>query len=96
MASSVYVSAITNVLHIAELSLAIPLSNAESERVFSFLWRIFSTERQALKNTMIEHILRLRCDQDFSEQRYEHAIDFFLMEYPDGTVRKVNRRVDVE
>ena len=32
---------IINILHIAELSIVIPLSNAESERVYSFMWRVF-------------------------------------------------------
>ena len=85
---------ISNILHVAELSLAMPLSNAESERVFSFLWRVLSKERKSLSNSALENILRLRCDQDFSPQRYSHAIELFLSEYPDGTVRKGSRRVD--
>ena len=50
---------IQNILHIAELCIAVPISNAESERVFSFLWRIFSKERQSQDNSTLESILRL-------------------------------------
>ena len=41
---------IHNLLHILEICLVIPLSNAESERVYSFLWHIFSKERQPLEH----------------------------------------------
>ena len=85
---------IQNILHIAELCIAVPISNAESERVFSFLWLIFSKERQSQENSTLENILRLRCDNNFSEERYKHAIDLFLREYPSGEVRKRSRRLD--
>ena len=85
---------ITNVLHVAEISLSIPLSNAETERVFSFLWQVFSKDRQALDNCTLENIIRLQSDKDFSPERYEHAIDLFLSTYQNGTVRKQMRRVD--
>ena len=69
---------IVNILHIAELCIALPISNAESERVFSFLWRVFSKDRQSLSNSTLEDILRLRCDTDFSESRYKRAIEMYL------------------
>ena len=40
---------VINLLHVIEISLVTPLTNAESERVFSFLWRNFSKERSSLK-----------------------------------------------
>ena len=60
---------IVNVLQVAEIGLALPISNAEAERVFSFLWRIFTKERTWLQNKTLENILRLRCDKDFSDER---------------------------
>ena len=63
---------IKNILQVAELCIAIPISNAESERVFSFLWNVFSKNRQSLKNSSLEDILRLRCGTDFSDKRYNH------------------------
>lgn len=56
---------ISNILHIAEISLAVPTSNAELERNFSFLWRTFSKDRQSLTNNSLENSLRLRNDKDF-------------------------------
>ena len=41
---------IRNLIHILHICLVAPLSNVESERVFSLLWRIFSKERQSLKH----------------------------------------------
>ena len=35
---------IKNVLHLAEISLVIPLSNAKAECVYSFLWRVYTKE----------------------------------------------------
>ena len=71
---------ISNIIHVAEISIAMPASNAETERVFSFLWRAFSKDRQSIKNENLENILRLRCDHDFSDAHYEHAIEMFLTE----------------
>ena len=84
---------LSNILHIAEIWIALPIANAESERVFLFLWRVFSKERQSLSNDMLEDILRLRCDSDFTESRYTHAVEMFLGEYPNGEVRKRSRRL---
>lgn len=84
-----------NILHVAELCIAIPLSNAESERVFSYLWRQLSKERMSLNHETLEQILQLRCStQDYSLESYDNAIDLFLTEYPDGTVRKQGRHLD--
>lgn len=80
---------ITNVIHIAELSIATHASNAETEQVYSFLWRVHSKDRQSFKNSSLEHILRFRCD--FSESRYQHAITLFLNEHSNGDVRRQAR-----
>ena len=85
---------IKNFLHVAEISIALPICNAESERVFSFLWRAFSKERQLLKNDTLEDILRLRSDMDYKPSKYDHAIELFLSEYRNGDVRKRGRHLD--
>ena len=84
---------IRNLLHILELCLAAPLSNAESERIFSFLWHIFSKDRQSMKHDTLEILLRIRSDDDQRKGRYEDAVQMFLNEYPDGTVRKRKRHL---
>ena len=48
---------IHNLLHILEISLVALLSNAESERVLSLLWHIFSKECQSLKHDTLELLL---------------------------------------
>ena len=58
------------------------------------MWRIFSKDRQSMNIKTIENVLRLHSDQDYSPQHYDHAIELFLSEYPDGTVRKGKRRVN--
>ena len=50
---------IFKLLHIAEFCLAIPHSNAESESLFSFMWQIFSKDRQSMDIKTIENILQL-------------------------------------
>ena len=85
---------IRNILHIYEISLVTPLINAESGRVFSFLWRAFSKERSSLKNETLEMLLHVRGDEDFSNSRYEDAVSMFLNEYPDGSIRQWKRRVE--
>ena len=35
---------LNSILHIAELCIAVPLSNAECERVFSFMWRVYNKD----------------------------------------------------
>ena len=50
---------ISNVLHVAELCIVMPLANAEAERIFSLLWRIFCKERSSLSNEVQENLLRL-------------------------------------
>jgi hypothetical protein len=69
---------VQNILHVIELGITLPIGNAESERVFSFLWRIFSKERQSLSNNTVLDNLRLRCDTNYNPQRYERAIELFL------------------
>ena len=83
---------IKNVLHLAEISLVIPLSNAEAERVYSFLWRVYTKERTRLNNSTLEDILRVRGDRDYSDEKYEKAIELFMTNNPDGTERKRTRR----
>ena len=78
---------ILNLLHVAEISIAIPASNAETEHVFSFLWRVFSKDRQSFKNKGLENIIRLRCDRNFDDARYDHGITMFLTEHPNGEMR---------
>ena len=85
---------IRNFLHIAEISIALPICNAESQRVFSFLWRAFSKDRQSLKNDTLEDILRLRSGMDYKPSKYDHANELFLSEYPNGDMRKRGRRLD--
>lgn len=85
---------LSNILHVAELCIVVPLSNAECERVFSFLWRLYCKERMSLSHETLERLLQLRCDNDYSASNYDHAIDLFISQYPDGTVRKRERRID--
>ena len=83
------------ILHIAEICISIPLSNAECERIFSFLWRQLTKDRLSMNNETLERILQLRFGTgDYSIEQYDHAIDLFLTEYPDGTVRKRRRQLD--
>ena len=84
---------IHNLLHVLEICLAVPLSSAESERVFSFLWCTFSKEWQSMKHETLEILLRIRSDVDLREEQYSDAVDMFLSEYPDGTVRKRKRHL---
>ena len=48
-----------NILHIAEICIVVPLSNAESERIFSYLWHQLSKERMSLNYETLERILQL-------------------------------------
>ena len=49
---------IKNVLHLAEISIVILLSNAKAEHAYSFLWRVYSREQPKLKNSTLEDILQ--------------------------------------
>ena len=78
-----------NILHIAEICIVVPLSNAESERIFSYLWRQLSKERMSLNHQTLERVLQLRsASKGYRIETYDHAIDLFLTEFPNGTVRK--------
>ena len=44
-------------------------------------------------NDTIEALLRLRGDSDFTAKNYDGAIDAFLSQHPDGTLRSVKRHV---
>ena len=85
---------IKNFLHVAKILIALPICNAESERVFSFLWHAFLKEHQLLKNDTLEDILRLRSDMDYKPSKYNHVIELFLSEYPNGDLRKRGRHLD--
>ena len=82
-----------NILHIAEICIVVPLSNAESERIFSYLWRQLSKERMSLNHQTLERVLQLRsASKGYHIETYDHAIDLFLTEFPNGTVRKRTSR----
>ena len=83
---------IKNVLHLTEISLVIPLPNAEAEHVYSFLWRVYTKEQKQLKNSTLEDILRVTGDHDFSDEKYEKAIELFMTKKQDSTERKCTRR----
>ena len=86
-----------NILHIAEICIVVLLSNAESEQMFSYLWRQLSKERMSLNHETLERILQLRSIvKDYCIETYDHAIDLFLTEFPNGTVRKRPCHVDVQ
>ena len=48
-----------NISHTAEVCIAVPLSNAESERIFSYLWCQISKEQISLNHQTLERILQL-------------------------------------
>ena len=84
-----------NILHIAEIYIVIPLSNAESKRIFSYLWSQLSKEWMSLDNQILERILQLqRAGKNYCIETYDHTIDLFLTEFPDGTFRKCPHHVD--
>ena len=85
---------IKNFLHVAEISIVLPICNAELERVFSFLWHAFSKECRLLKNNTLEDILCLRSDMDYKPSKYDHAIELLLSKYPNNTVRKRSHHLD--
>ena len=55
---------------------------------------MYSKDRHSFKNERLEHVFLLRCDDDFSTERYSRAVDIFLNQYPNGDVRKGSRRPD--
>ena len=66
-----------NILHIAEICIVVLLSNAESEHIFSYLWRQLSKEWMSLNHQTLERILQLRsAGKDYRIEMYDHAIDF--------------------
>ena len=83
-----------NILHIAELCIAILWSNAEIERVFSYLWRPLSKEYMSFSHQALEQVLQIRQVKDFSVENYDHAIKLFLSIHSNGDVRKRPRLVD--
>ena len=83
---------IKNFLHVAEISIPLPICNAESE---SFHFLVGFLERTpTVKNDTLEDILRLRSDMDYKPSKYDHATELFLSEYPIGDVRKRGRHLD--
>ena len=84
-----------NILHIAEICISIPLSNAECKHILSFLWRQLTKDRLSMNNKTLERIFQFRFGTgDYSIKQYDHAIDLFLTEYPDRTVRKKQKQPD--
>ena len=78
-----------NILHIAETCIVVPLSNTESEQVFWYLWRQLSKEWISLNHQTLETILQLwSAGKDYHTETYDHAIDLFLTEFPNDTIRK--------
>ena len=49
--------------------------------------------RLALKNDTQEAILRVRNDNDFSERRYDRAVNMFMTEFPNGDIMQGKRRL---
>ena len=59
-------------------------------RSYIFSPRLISSLR--LKNDLQQVILRVLGDQNFKESRYDWAINTFMAQYPNGVLRKSNRR----
>ena len=57
------------------------------------MWRIFSKVCQSLKHDTLEITLHIGLDNDQSKERYRDAVEMFLKEYPDGTIRKKKRHL---
>ena len=87
--------AITDILHIMEICIVLPVSSADIERVFSSFAKTVSKERQSLKTATLENILVVRHNDfdGFNPSRYEKIVKEFLENNPDGTVRKGAPRV---
>ena len=85
---------ISNLIHNDEIAISIPTSNAETERIFSLLWKIFSKERKSFKNDGLNYILHLCTDENFDCSRYDLATHLFLTEHPNREVRKHTCHVD--
>ena len=49
---------------------------------------MFSKERQSLSHEILEMLLHIQSDVDQSKKPYGGAIEMFLTEYPDSTIRK--------
>ena len=57
----------------------VPLSNAESEQIFSYLWHQLSKEQMSLTHQSLERILQLQsAGKDYCIETYDHAIDLFF------------------
>ena len=80
-------------LHVIEICLVIPLSNAKSKRVSSFLWRLSSKKRQLLKQETLISLLHERSDNKFSPERFTEVVNMSMMEFIDGLLRKHKRHL---
>ena len=67
---------IHNLLHVPEICLFAPLSNAESESLLIFVVH-FSKEWQSMKHDTLEILLNIQSDIDLHEERYRDAVDAF-------------------
>ena len=71
---------LTNILHIAEICIVSPLGNAEAERVFSLLWRLFTKDRSSLSNKSQEDLLHIRSTTVCKDQAYyQKAMNLFIV-----------------
>ena len=85
---------IKNILHIAEICISIPMSNAECECIFSFLWRQLTKDRFSMNNKTLERILQFRFGTgDYSIEHYDHAIDFLIEDnQTDIIIHRIERK----
>ena len=78
-----------------KFALAFHCQTLNANVIFSFLWRQLTKDRLSMNNETLERILQFRFGTgDYSIEQYDHAIDLFLTEYPDETVRKKRRQPD--
>ena len=59
------------------------------------MWRQLTKDHLSINNETLERILQFCFGTgDYSIEQYDHAVDLFLTEYPDGTLRKKQRQQD--
>ena len=66
-----------------QFKLVVPLSNAESERIFLTLM-LFVFQRETIVKSL-ESLLHVHSDNNFSLQGYTEVTNMFITEFPDGT-----------
>ncbi|XP_041364478.1 uncharacterized protein LOC121379880 [Gigantopelta aegis] len=77
---------ITNILHIAEICIVLPVSSSDLQRIFGRFSRIVSRSSLPLKNESIENelIVGLNDFDNFHPGRYDAIIDEFLRHHQGG------------